>query len=361
MNQTSNIPAQFEADADIAFTRHGRAIDVRLTRPKALNALTHNMAKALYAGLKLWAKDDTISHVVVSADPGEKKAFCAGGDIRDLYEGHKAASPRYTFFRDEYRLNEAIAIFPKPYIALIDGMVMGGGAGISMHGSHRIVTENARFAMPEVGIGLIPDVGGSFVLPRLKNHFGFLLGLSGTLVGPEECLEAGIATHYCAANEIEQLRARLLSAENPKALINALRKKPIHNLLRHNKTDIKKVFSAKTLRNVFESLETISQDNPLLAGALKRMKLASPLSLCLAFEQLKRCKGLTLREGLIMEYRLVSRILYGPDLYEGIRSAIIDRSTPARWQHASIDDVDLKLVESYFTSPPDGDLTFEKV
>ena len=359
MSDGSNIPVQSGAEAEIAFTRHGSAIDVRLTRPKAMNALTHNMAKALYTGLHIWAGDNSISHVIISSDAGEKRAFCAGGDIRDLYDGFKAGTPRHSFFRDEYRLNEAISAFPKPYIALMDGLVMGGGAGISMHGSHRIVTEHTKFAMPEVGIGLIPDVGGSYVLPRLPNHFGLCVGLTGTAIGPEECLEAGVATHFCAEKELSGLRQMLLKTNDVEMVLKNLRKQPLQHLFKHNQTEIIEVFSASTLPEIFKRLAEIAAKNPLLAAALKRMQLASPLSLCLAFEQLKRGKSLSLRKGLIMEYQLVSRILCRSDLYEGIRAAIIDRSTPPKWQHASIAEVDVAMVASFFNPPPEGDLTFE--
>jgi enoyl-CoA hydratase len=355
----SGIPAQFGANADIAFTRVGSAIHVRLTRAKALNALTHSMALALYAGLRAWRNDTSITHIVISADIGDKRAFCAGGDIRDLYAGFQEGAPRHAFFRDEYRLNEAIASFPKPYIALIDGMVMGGGAGISMHGSHRVVTENTKFAMPEVGIGLIPDVGGSYILPRLPNHYGLFLGLTGTVIGPEECLEAGIATHFCAASEIEALRSSLLQTQNPEPVLQNLRTNPNANALQSNMTDIADIFSAEALSEMVERVELKSKTNPFFASALKRTNAASPLSLCLAFEQLKRGATLSLRDGLMMEYRLVSRILHGADLYEGIRAAIIDRSIPPRWQHATIDAVDSAAIASFFTPPPEGDLTFE--
>ena len=307
MNDTDQIPAKFSAEADIAFTRHGSAIDVRLTRPKALNALTHNMAKALYAGLRVWADDNTVSHVVISAETGDKHAFCAGGDIRDLHEGFKKGTPRYAFFRDEYRLNEAIATFPKPYISLMDGIVMGGGAGISMHGSHRIVTENTKFAMPEVGIGLIPDVGGSYILPRMKNNFGMFLGLTGLAVGPDVCLEAGIATHFCPANEIDVLRAKLLRSTNPLDELQSLCTTPPSNLLSGNANRIESAFSAITLPELFELLELQIQPNPWLSKALERMKAASPLSLCLAFELLKRGRKLSLRECLVMEYQQIGR------------------------------------------------------
>jgi enoyl-CoA hydratase len=358
-NIISNIPAQFGAEAYISFTHVGNAVDVRLTRPKALNALTHKMALALHAGLQAWRNDGSITHVLIIADTGDKRAFCAGGDIRDLYEGFQAGSPRHAFFRDEYCLNDAIATFPKPYIALMDGMVMGGGAGISMHGSQRIVTENTRFAMPEVGIGLIPDVGGSYVLPRLANQFGFFLGLTGTVIGPEECLEAEIGTHFCESIKIEDLRSNLLASQNPDSVLQKLRILPRQNLLQENAHNIAKVFSAATLNEVIEHLEQKSLTNPFFASALERVKAASPLSLCLAFEQLQRGKYLSLRQGLIMEYQLVSRILLGPDLYEGIRAAIIDRTTPPKWQHLSIEDVDSGSIASFFRPPPEGDLTFE--
>ena len=355
----SNIPAQFGAEADIVFTHSGSAVDVRLTRPKALNALTHAMALALHAGLRAFRNDEAVSHVVISAEIGDKRAFCAGGDIRDLYEGFQAGTPRHAFFRDEYRLNDAIATFPKPYVALMDGMVMGGGAGISMHGSHRIVTENTRFAMPEVGIGLIPDVGGSYVLPRLAKQIGFFLGLTGTIIGPEECLETGIGTHFCDSHKVEDLRSSLLASEEPASILQVLRTKPQQNALQENTNAIAAIFSAATLSEVFERLEQKSQTNPFFATALKRIKAASPLSLCLAFEQLQRGRSLSMRDGLIMEYQLVSRILGGLDLYEGIRAAIIDRATPPKWQHVSIESIDSTSLASFFTSPPEGDLAFE--
>ncbi len=355
----SEIPAQFGALADLAFTRVANAIDVRLTRPKALNALTHGMALALLEGLRVWVDDESVSHLVISADTGDKRAFCAGGDIRDLYAGFRAGTPRYSFFRDEYRLNEAIASFHKPYIALIDGMVMGGGAGISMHGSHRIVTENTKFAMPEVGIGLIPDVGGSYILPRLPSQFGLFLGITGTVIGPEECLEAGIGTHFCAAANIETLRLELLNAPNSEHCLKRLRVKPNPNLLHENADDIVHVFSEQTLAAVFQAMSEKAQNNPFFASATKRMDAASPLSLCLAFEQLRRGATLSLRQCLSMEYQLVCRILAGPDLYEGIRAAIIDRSFPPRWQHNSIETVDSAMIASFFNPAPDCDLVFE--
>ncbi|MGL4406511.1 MAG: enoyl-CoA hydratase/isomerase family protein, partial [Notoacmeibacter sp.] len=344
---------------DIAFARSGSAIHVRLTRPKALNALTHNMAMALHAGLRAWECDDTVSHVLISAQTGEKKAFCAGGDIRDLYEGFKAGQPRRAFFQDEYRLNETIASFPKPYIALMDGMVMGGGAGISMHGSARIVTENTRFAMPEVTIGLVPDVGGSFVLPRLPNQYGFFLGLTGVAIDAEACLEAKIGTHFCAGNQIEALRAELLESSNPQLVLNKLRQQPQDNLLFDNAADISAAFVSNDSTGLIQQLELLSATNAFLALALKRIKSASPLSLCLAFELLQRGKELNLKQCLTLEYQLVSRILNGPDLYEGIRAAVIDRSMPAKWQHETIDAINAKLVSSFFASPPEGDLKFE--
>lgn len=355
----SIIPERFNAQNDIDFIKVGSAIDIRLTRPQALNALTHQMILALYAGMKEWAEDDSVSHIVISANPGEKRAFCAGGDIRDIYTGFETGSPRYDFFRDEYWLNDAIATFPKPYIALMDGLVMGGGAGISIHGSHRVVTENTLFGMPEAGIGLIPDVGATFVLPRMKSNYGLFLGLTGVSIGPEECLEAGIGTHFCNASQMDDLRTQLLETNEPDVLLQSLRQTPMPNLLDQNAKQIDTIFSQDQLPGALVQFERLAEANPFLSKGLIKLKAASPLSICLAFIQLKSGAKLTLREGLGLEFLIVSQILNGHDLYEGIKATLIDRSTPARWQHQSIEAVDNSLIESFLKPVPQGILIFE--
>ena len=192
----------FGGGEEIGFERRGRAGIVTLTRPKALNALTHGMVLALARALAAWEADDAVAVVVVRA---EGRAFCAGGDILKVYEAGRAGERPVAFFADEYRLNAAIARCSKPYVALVDGIVMGGGVGISVHGSHRVFTENAVFAMPEVGIGFFPDVGGSFFLPRLKGAFGAYLALTGNRIRWGDALWSGIATHVAKSADIPAL------------------------------------------------------------------------------------------------------------------------------------------------------------
>lgn len=182
----------FGGGDEIRFERAGRAGLVTLNRPKALNAVNHAMVRALAKALDAWEADPGVALVVIK---GEGRAFSAGGDLLDIYQAGREGKPRVDFFADEYRLNARIRRFAKPFVALIDGIVMGGGVGVSFHGSHRVVTENAQFAMPEVGIGFFPDVGGSYLLPRLKGSFGMYLALTGNRIRHGDLLWCGLATH----------------------------------------------------------------------------------------------------------------------------------------------------------------------
>src|SRR3982750_3233355 len=183
--------------SDIIFRNDGPIGRITLNRPKALNALTYDMCAAMLSQLHAWAAAPDVCAVVLDAVPG--RAFCAGGDIRAIYDmGKRRDGTAQAFFTTEYRLNSAIKHFAKPYIALIDGIVMGGGVGISIHGPYRVISENAVFAMPETAIGLYPDVGGTYALPRLPGEIGMYLALTGNRIGPADMMYAGIATHFVA-------------------------------------------------------------------------------------------------------------------------------------------------------------------
>ncbi|MEZ5839924.1 MAG: enoyl-CoA hydratase/isomerase family protein [Hyphomicrobiales bacterium] len=203
---------------EILFERRGPAGFVTLNRPQALNAVTLDMVRALHARLDKWARSDKVHHVVVRGS-GEK-AFSAGGDIRNLYDWGRSGNELWRdFYREEYRLNAAIKHFPKPYVALIDGIVMGGGVGVSLHGSHRVASEKLMFAMPEVGIGIFPDVGGSWFLPRLPGEVGTYLALTGARMGLEDARWTGIANHACPSARLDDLAAELAATDDVDAAI----------------------------------------------------------------------------------------------------------------------------------------------
>jgi enoyl-CoA hydratase len=340
-------PEAFGAEADIAFNRVGSAVDVRLIRPQALNALTHAMALALYSGLCAWRHDPSVSHVVISGEVGEKRAFCAGGDLRDLYQGGQENRPRHDFFRDEYRLNAAIAAFPKPYVALMDGYVMGGGAGIAIHGSHRVAGTNTRFSMPEAAIGLVPDVGSTHVLPRLPHRVGWLLGLCGIAINGADCLASGIATHHCADHQALR-RALLASAGDVENVLARNAETPPASPLQARFSEVAQIFAPGPLSAMQDRLEHAAKTDAFFADAAKRFRRACPLSLALAHRMLALGGQRPLADCLATEYDVVSHILRGPNLYEGIRATLIDRSRPAEWKPDSLDGLDEALILAHF-------------
>ncbi len=343
----------FGGGDQIRFERQGLAGIVTLTRPKALNALTHQMVKALSAALHAWEADPGVAVVIVKA---EGRAFCAGGDVLDIYEAGKAGKPPLQFFADEYRLNAQIARFPKPYVALIDGIVMGGGVGISCHGSHRVMTENAQFAMPEVGIGFFPDVGGSFLLPNLGSSFGMYLGLTGTRIGHGDALWSGLATHTVAAEYLGGLPEEMAESGDPgsdlREVFRAARRQTdeatLHAIAKH--------FSLGSLHDIFASLERAARTDKFAADTLDVMRTKSPTSLSVAFRAITTGSTLTMDECMKMEFRIVNRMLAGHDFFEGIRAAVIEKGSVPQWRPARLEEVDRAVIESYFAPLPGGDL-----
>lgn len=336
----------FGGGQDMRFERLGKAGVVTLTRPKALNAVNHVMVNALAKALAAWEKDDAVELVVVK---GEGRAFSAGGDILDIYEAGRAGKPPIGFFADEYRLNAAIARFPKPYIALIDGIVMGGGVGISFHGSHRILTENAIFAMPEVGIGFFPDVGGSHFLPRLKGEFGLYLGLTGNRIRYGDALYSGLATHAVAVADLAGLVDELAETGNADAALKKVCITPPRETDDATLFALAKHFSAETLDGVLESLrQGTAAGDAFAKGALRTIELRSPTSLHVAQRQIRSGAMLSMDECMCMEFRILNRMLVNHDFYEGIRAAIIDKGSKPRWKPPTLDEIDEDAIEAYF-------------
>ncbi len=330
---------------EILFEVSGKAGVITLNRPKALNAVTLNMVELMGPQLAVWAKDDKISHVIIKAAPG--RAFSAGGDIVQLYQWGLDKDPRFAaFYAAEYPLNVAIKRFPKPYIALIDGIVMGGGVGVSFHGSHRIVTENLTFAMPETGIGLFPDVGGTWFLPRCPGAIGMYLGLTGARVKAADALYCKLATHFVPAEKLGDLEVALYLSDDVNATIAEYAQDSGMAPLQGQKKLIGSHFRKVSVQAIFDSL---AADNSEWAiKTLKTLKQKSPTSLLITHRQMIAGVGLSFEAAMRLEYRIVNRIVQGSDFLEGTRAVVIDKDMNPQWQPATLGEVSKVDIDAYF-------------
>ncbi len=333
--------------ADILFeTRDGLGL-VTLNRPKALNALSLEMALAFKATLDRWGQDPAIEAVVVSG-AGER-AFCAGGDVRALYHAGRGAPEGYDFYHGEYGLNRAIFRLGKPYIALMDGVVMGGGAGLSVHGSHRVVTERTLFAMPETALGLFPDVGAGYFLPRCPGRVGLYLALTGSRIDGADCIYAGLATHFVGRDAVAGLVEELARADKGEAGIAAvLGAESAENpsRLARQRSEIDRCFGVGSVKAILGALEDSGSEWAKETAAVLRTR--SPTSLALTFRQMEAVVGLDIEEILRMEFRLSQRCMAGHDFYEGVRAILVDKDQAPRWQPDSLDGVSEADIDAYF-------------
>ncbi|MDA3858394.1 MAG: enoyl-CoA hydratase/isomerase family protein [Roseovarius sp.] len=318
--------------AEIHIRKEGRAGRITLDRPKALNALTYDMALAIEAALDQWRDDGAVDLVIIDA-LGDK-AFCAGGDIQKLYDTGRAGDFTYgqAFWADEYRLNAKIAEYPKPYVVLMQGFVMGGGVGISCHGSHRIVCESTQIAMPECGIGLVPDVGGSLLLARAPGRLGEYLGCTGSRMGPDDAIFAGFADSYVAQENWPTLIATLVGTGDITA-ISAHSEAPSHGAMRDRLTEINAHFGGETLGDIVTSLR--GDESDFAVNTLRTMTRNAPLSMACTIEMIHRLRGPSadIRRALGLEYRFTARAMQHGDFIEGIRAAIIDKDRNPNWKH----------------------------
>ncbi|MEM6972566.1 MAG: enoyl-CoA hydratase/isomerase family protein [Pseudomonadota bacterium] len=342
---------------EVVFARRGHLGLITLNRPKALNALTHGMALAIEATLARWGGDDSVAVVVVMGE-GDR-AFCAGGDIRALYDAGCPGGPRgaanFRFYEDEYRLNAAIRAFPKPYVAIMDGIVMGGGVGVSIHGSLRIATERTVFAMPETGIGLFPDVGATYVLPRLAGGTGLWLGLTGARLKGHDAVRAGLCDLMLPSHRIAWLidwlaegrwdhppEGRMLSLNTPDDGVQAHLARPGLP----EQAVIDRCFAARSIGGIFDRLEGAGTDWAEAQAAAIRAK--SPTCTAIAFRQLRLGAMLCFDACMALEYRLARFCMTHPDFYEGVRAAIIDKDGAPIWSPASLDAVDHGALDDAF-------------
>jgi enoyl-CoA hydratase len=337
--------------------RQGEAGLITLNRPRALNALSLTMVRDMRCALDAWANDPAMTRVVVQGT-GEK-AFCAGGDIRQLTETLRSGvrEEALAFWREEYQLNILIKRYPKPYVSLIDGIVMGGGVGISLHGSHRVAGERYLFAMPEVGIGFFPDVGATYALPRLPGQTGMYLALTGDRVKRADALMLGLATHSVASADMDALRQALIAGEPVEAALAKFAADPGPAPLEAEKAVIDSCFSAKSVAAILQRLdEAASRGSEFASRTAAGMRAKSPTSLCLAFEQVRRGGSLSFEEAMRTEFRIASRVAEGQDFYEGVRALLIEKDNQPRWQPASLDAIDRETIEHHFASLGDRDL-----
>jgi enoyl-CoA hydratase len=332
-------------EAEILFETRGALGLITLNRPKALNALTHGMATAMHARLKDWAGDGAVKAVAIQG-AGER-AFCAGGDIRSLYDSGKTGTGyAVEFYRDEYLLNAFIKHFPKPYVALLHGFVMGGGVGVSVHGSHRVADETMAFAMPETGIGLFPDVGGSFFLPRLPGELGLYAGLTGARLKTADAAYAGVATHVVPAAQRGALIERLASGEHADAAIEALAIEPDGAPLALLREKIDQCFAGNSVEEILNILDYDESD--WAKETAKMIRAKSPIATKIAFRQIREGKYLDFDTCMRMEFRMVNRVIAGHDFYEGVRAAIIDKDGAPKWSPDALAEITNADVDAYF-------------
>ena len=336
-------------DPEILLERRGAAGLVVLNRPQALNAITHGMVLALRRALEEWAADPAVTRVVVTA-AGER-AFSAGGDIRPLYDLGPAGrhEEALTFWRDEYALNVRIKRYPKPYVSLIDGIVMGGGVGVSLHGSHRVAGERYQFAMPEVGIGFFPDVGATWALPRLPGKTGTYLALTGERVRAVDALALGLATHAVPSAALGEIREALIAGEPVDEALARFCRDPDPPPLVAERETIDRCFAAASVPEILDRLdEAAAQGSAFARKAAATIRSKSPTSLAVALEQMRRGGDLDFEEAMRTEFRIVSRIIEGRDFYEGVRAAIIDKDGAPRWRPATFAEIGDRVIEGHF-------------
>jgi enoyl-CoA hydratase len=348
-----------EAD-DILFERRGSAGIVTLNRPKALNAITHRMVRALAARLDEWAWDPAVTRVVVTAN-GER-AFSAGGDIRALYDLIKAGRQQEAlgFFREEYTLNTAIKRYPKPYVSLIDGIVMGGGVGISIHGSHRVAGERYVFAMPEVGIGFFPDVGATYALPRLAGEVGTYLALTGDRLKAADAVLSGAATHHVKSHRFPALLDALCGADPVNAVLADFMERTGPGEVMPRRRTIDRAFSWDCVDAILAALQRearkTTDDAEWSARTLQTIRTKSPTSLVLALAQMRYGRSHSFEACMAAEFRIVSRIVYGSDMVEGVRAVIVDKDNAPRWAPGELGAVPNDLIGRHFAALPGDEL-----
>ena len=338
---------------DIITRVEGHAGIISLNRPAALHALTLDMVHAMTEALLKWQKSSKVKCIII--DHAEGRGFCAGGDIAFLRNSalNDGGKTGRQFFHDEYQLNHLLFTYPKPVIAFMDGICMGGGVGISQPAKFRVATENTRFAMPETGIGLFPDVGGGWYLSRLEGRVGQFLALTGARIAGSGCFELGLATHYLSSDSLIEAKARIASEdiERIDGILGTLSATPPPSKIVETLFDINRHFASDRFEDILLSLE--GDDSGWAMRELATLRTKSPQTCKVALRQLAESAALDdFADNMAMEYRIGSRVLLRPDFAEGVRAVIVDKDNAPEWNPATPEGVTEELVDSIFAPLP---------
>jgi enoyl-CoA hydratase len=348
------------SDSPVLVARDGGLGRLTLNRPDALHALTLGMVQTLAQALLAWRSDPSVGAVLI--DHTGPRGFCAGGDIRMLAaSGQGDGAEARAFFHAEYRLNHLLHSYPKPVVALMDGVTMGGGVGISVHGPFRIATERTVFAMPETGIGLFPDVGGGWFLPRLPGETGTWLALTGTRLKAADCRAAGIATHFVPSELLGAVKAQIAGAaqaHDPAAALasglDALDEPAgaVRELTPEARARIDRCFAGDSVEAILEALAADGSD--WAQAQAKTLADKSPQTLKVALRQLRAGRAMaSFADVMVMEYRIGARVIHRPDFAEGVRAVILDKDNHPHWLPGTLAGVPDTLLDQIFAPLPD--------
>ena len=336
---------------DLIVALDGPVGRIRLNRPKALNALNTSMCTGLIEALEAWRADPAVATVMI--DHAEGRGFCAGGDIRMLAaSGAGDGAEARDFFRAEYRMNHRLFTYAKPTMAFMDGITMGGGVGVALPCRYRIATENTKFAMPETGIGLFPDVGGGWYLSRLPGRIGQYLALTGARLDGAECHALGLATHYLPAATLDGAKARIVAGEEVAAVLGALAVPPPEAAILAHRDDIDRLFAGAVLEDILAALEADSGD--FARATLATLRTKSPQAMKVSLKLLLDGHAMaTFEDEMRQEYAVATRVVQRPDFIEGVRAVILDKDHAPRWSPATPEGVSDHAIDRIFAPLPE--------
>ena len=344
---------------EVIIEKSNSTIIITLNRERVLNALNLNMVRKISKNILDWKNDETVSGVLIKG--AGDKAFCAGGDIVSVYHDRsKGNNLSYDFFKEEYLLNYEISNFGKPWVSLLNGIAMGGGLGLSVHGSHRIISENTITAMPETAIGLFPDVGGGYFLSRMNSALGVFLALTGKSLDGQNSIFSGIGTHLLENSSVNDFTLKMIALSKYKKedidfLIKDFDKKnKIIPSLENEINFISRHFAKDNIKKIFHSLE--EENDEWCKKQLDILKMKSPTSMGVATKQLEFSKKLNLKECLSMEFRICQSMMSKNDFYEGVRANLVDKDRKPNWEPKTVKELDELQIEDYFINLEEKEL-----